>query len=144
MNEDAEERVVGHAYKAMEFKANELLALKGFRSKSHVCSQAALSKLLDRPDLARRLSQAYEDRQAYDYTSNPASMRAADSLEGFLENAEAYIRGRRRGDRWRVPLSSPALSSLLSRLVHHVRAQGEVRDHGCTVEHHDQAHERPG
>lgn len=88
---DTEDLVVGHAYKAMEFKANELLAVAGYRSKSHVCTQVALSKLLDRKELARPLSRAYHDRQAYDYTRDPGAMKAADTFQGFIAMAEGFI-----------------------------------------------------
>lgn len=88
---DTETLVVGHAYKAMEFKANELLGWAGYRSKSHVCTQVALSKLLDRKELARPLSRAYQDRQAYDYTRDPGAMKAADTFEEVIEVAEEYI-----------------------------------------------------
>lgn len=88
---DTEDLVVGHAYKAMEFKANELLGWAGYRSKSHICTQVALSKLLDRKDLARPLSRSYQDRQAYDYTRDPGAMKAADTFEAFIEMAETYI-----------------------------------------------------
>lgn len=88
---NAEQMVVGHAYGAMEAKANELLALRGFRSKSHVCTQMALSRLLDRRDLARTLSRVYEDRQIHEYTSDPRDMRSADSFASLLDLAAEYM-----------------------------------------------------
>lgn len=88
---DAEQMVVGHAYGAMEAKANELLAWQGYRSKNHLCTQVALSRLLDRDDLARPLSRVYEDRQTFEYTADPGSLRAATGYEELLAIAEAYI-----------------------------------------------------
>lgn len=91
LGSDAEQLAVGNAAFAMEFKANELLARSGWRSKSHVCTQVALSKLLGRKDLAGALSRAYHDRQAFDYTSDPDVMESAASVEEFIEVAGEYI-----------------------------------------------------
>lgn len=88
---EAEGLVVGHAAFAMEFKANELLALAGWLSKSHVCSQVALSRLLGRVDLAAALSKAYADRQVYDYTIDPGLLQSAGSLRQMVAYAEAFM-----------------------------------------------------
>lgn len=91
LGSEAEQLAVGQAAFAMEAKANELLARAGWRSRSHVCTQAALSKLLNRKDLASALSRAYEDRLAYDYTSDPGVMESAASPEEFVRVAERYM-----------------------------------------------------
>lgn len=88
---EGEQFVVGHAAMAMEAKANELLAWHGYHAKNHVCTQVGLSRILGLKDHARRLSIAYNDRVAYDYTADPTTMSTADTLEGFIEAAEAYI-----------------------------------------------------
>ncbi len=88
---DAAQMVVGHVYGAMEAKANQLLAVNGYRSKSHVCTQVALSRLLERKDLARPLSRAYRDRQIYEYTSDPGDRQAADTFEDLLGLARTFI-----------------------------------------------------
>jgi uncharacterized protein (UPF0332 family) len=91
LGSSAEQMAVGMAALAMEAKSNGLLAVAGWRSKSHVCTQAALSKLLERKDLAARLSRAYEDRQVFDYTNDPEVMRSAPSTHEFVAMAEAYL-----------------------------------------------------
>lgn len=52
---------------ALEHKANQLLALKGYKVESHVCTQMALSRIVGRPDLARKISFVFESRQNIGY-----------------------------------------------------------------------------
>ena len=54
-------------YFAMEHKANQLLALKGYRVGSHICTQMALSRVLSRKDLARKISKVFDLRQNVGY-----------------------------------------------------------------------------
>ncbi len=54
-------------YFAMEHKANQLLALKGYKVESHICTQMALSRILDRKDLARTISKIFDLRQNIGY-----------------------------------------------------------------------------
>lgn len=91
LGSEAEQLAVGLAASSMEAKTNELLARTGWRSRSHVCTQVALSKLLNRKDLAGILSRAYSDRQVYDYTSDPGTMESAGSVDGFVGMAERYL-----------------------------------------------------
>ena len=55
------------AYFAMEHKANELLAVRGYKVESHVCTQAGLSRIVQRKDLAKQLSEIFTLRQNIGY-----------------------------------------------------------------------------
>ncbi len=52
---------------AMEHKANQLLALQGYKVESHVCTQAGLSRIAGRKDLAKMLSDIFALRQGVGY-----------------------------------------------------------------------------
>ena len=54
-------------YFALEHKANQLLALRGYKVESHLCTQIALSRVLQRKDLARTMSEVFELRQNVGY-----------------------------------------------------------------------------
>lgn len=54
-------------YFAMEHKANQILALNGYKVESHICVQIALSRILDKKDLARKISKVFELRQSVGY-----------------------------------------------------------------------------
>ncbi len=55
------------AYFAIEHKANQLLALLGYKVESHVCTQMGLSKIAGRKDLAKQLSDMFTLRQNIGY-----------------------------------------------------------------------------
>ncbi len=55
------------AYFSMEHKANQLLALYGYKVESHVCTQIGLSKIVQRKDLAKMLSDIFTLRQNIGY-----------------------------------------------------------------------------
>lgn len=52
---------------AMEHKANQLLALHGYKVESHVCTQMALSRILEKKELAKQLSKVFDSRQYIGY-----------------------------------------------------------------------------
>jgi len=54
-------------YFAIEHKANQILALKGYKIESHICTQIALSRILGRKDLAKIISSVFESRQNIGY-----------------------------------------------------------------------------
>lgn len=54
-------------YFAMEHKANQLLALRGYKVESHICTQMALSRIVERKDLARKISEVFALRQNVGY-----------------------------------------------------------------------------
>ncbi|MBI5072981.1 hypothetical protein HZA99_04130 [Candidatus Woesearchaeota archaeon] len=54
-------------YFAMEHKANQLLALNGYKVESHICTQLGLSRLLKKKELARKISEVFQERQTIGY-----------------------------------------------------------------------------
>ncbi len=54
-------------YFAMEHKSNQILALNGYKVESHICTQIALSRILKRKDLAKKISAVFESRQNVGY-----------------------------------------------------------------------------
>ena len=54
-------------YFAMEHKANQLLVLQGYKVESHLCTQMGLSRILQRKDLAKQLSDIFTLRQNIGY-----------------------------------------------------------------------------
>ena len=74
-------------YFAMEHKANQILALKGYKVESHICVQIALSRVLGRRALAKKISRVFELRQNIGYR-----MFLAHSEEE-RENTEKIING---------------------------------------------------
>ncbi len=68
------------AYFSMEHKANQLLALYGYKVESHICTQIGLSKIVQRKDLAKMLSDIFTLRQNIGYR-----MTLTQSQENKLE-----------------------------------------------------------
>lgn len=54
-------------YFAMEHKANQLIALQGYKVESHICTQLAISRIVGRKDLAQKLSTVFNERQDIGY-----------------------------------------------------------------------------
>lgn len=54
-------------YFAMEHKANQLLALHGYKVESHICTQIGISRIVGRKDLAQKLSIVFTERQEIGY-----------------------------------------------------------------------------
>jgi len=52
---------------AMEHKANQLLAVHGYKVESHICTQIGLSRIIGRKDLAKKLSDIFALRQSIGY-----------------------------------------------------------------------------
>ncbi|MEK6853821.1 MAG: hypothetical protein AABX60_00675 [Nanoarchaeota archaeon] len=71
---------------AMEHAANALIALKGYSITDHKCAQIFFSKLLNREDLAKALSRAYNARIAFNYRNNLNDYRDKTEAEEFLQN----------------------------------------------------------
>lgn len=57
--------LIGHF--AMEHKGNQLLALHGYKVESHICTQIGLSRIVERKDLAKKLSDIFTLRQSVGY-----------------------------------------------------------------------------
>lgn len=74
------------AYFSLEHKANQLLALYGYKVESHICTQMGLSRVVQRKDLAKMLSDIFTLRQNIGYR-----MALTQSQESKLE-AERVIK----------------------------------------------------
>ena len=61
-------------YFAMEQKAYEILALKGFKVTSHVCAIKGMSRIIGKKELANVLSKAYDNRLEVNYIGNIATV----------------------------------------------------------------------
>lgn len=86
-----EPRAPGQAYFAMEHKANELRARNGWASKAHDCTAAALELMLNRKDLADRLTASYRERKKYDYTHDPRDLATGKKLSDLIDTARAFM-----------------------------------------------------
>ena len=65
---------------AMEHAATALSAKRGYSITEHKCAQIFFSKMLNREDLAKALSRAYNARIAFNYRNN---------LSDYIDKAEA-------------------------------------------------------
>lgn len=74
------------AYFSLEHKANQLLALYGYKVESHICTQMGLSRVAQRKDLAKMLSDIFTLRQNIGYR-----MALTQSQESKLE-AERVVK----------------------------------------------------
>ena len=70
---------------AMEHAANSLIAQKGYKVTDHKCAQIFLSKMLNREDLAKALSRAYNERIAFNYRQNLSDYKDKSEAEEFLQ-----------------------------------------------------------
>ena len=89
------------AHFAMEHKANQLLALHGYKIGSHVCSQIGLSKIAGRKDLAKKLSDIFTLRQSIGYrltlkqsdkSKEEAEKTFDEIVQPFFEEADKVIK----------------------------------------------------
>lgn len=71
---------------AMEHAANSLIAQNGYKVTDHKCAQIFLSKMLNREDLAKALSRAYNARIAFNYRNNLSDFIDKAEAEEFLQN----------------------------------------------------------
>lgn len=71
---------------AMEHAANALIAQKGYSVTDHKCAQIFFSKMLNREDLAKALSRAYNARIAFNYRNNLSDYTDKTEAEEFLQN----------------------------------------------------------
>lgn len=71
---------------AMEHAATALIAQKGYSITDHKCAQIFFSKMLNREDLAKSLSRAYNARIAFNYRNNLSDYRDKTEAEEFLQN----------------------------------------------------------
>lgn len=71
LNGEAKLMAIEEGYYVMLHKANEALALAGFKSKTHECTLMGLRGIFNVPDLADDLRRAYQERRNVDYYINP-------------------------------------------------------------------------
>ncbi len=79
-------------YFALEHKANEILAFKGYKIKDHVCIIKAISKILERSDLAKELANAYNERLNANYIMSFSTIENdKEYAKRFLEKVKKFI-----------------------------------------------------
>lgn len=82
---------IREGYYVMMHKANEALALAGFKPRTHVCTLLGLRGVFNAPDLADKLRRAGRERQNVDYFIDPEHPELAefagpgDFVEGTME-----------------------------------------------------------
>lgn len=74
---------------AMEHAATALIAQKGYSVTDHKCAQIFFSKALNREDLAKALSRAYNARIAFNYRNNLSDYTDKAEAEDFLQKEVA-------------------------------------------------------
>ncbi len=74
---------------AMEHAATALIAQKGYSITDHKCAQIFFSKVLNREDLAKALSRAYNARIAFNYRNNLSDYMDKAEAEEFLQKEVA-------------------------------------------------------
>ncbi|HLC65735.1 MAG TPA: hypothetical protein VJI46_06460 [Candidatus Nanoarchaeia archaeon] len=87
------------AHFAMEHKSNQLIALYGYKIESHVCTQVGLSRIAQRKDLAKKLSDVFALRQGVGYRmslklseeSRKESEKVVDGAVSFFEEVDKAI-----------------------------------------------------
>lgn len=79
---------IEEGYYVMLHKANETLAMAGFRPKTHECTLLGLRGIFNAPDLADDLRRAYHERRNVDYYMNPEKPELEEfkDPEDFVEN----------------------------------------------------------
>lgn len=88
LNGEAPLMAIVEGYYVMLHKANQALALAGFKSKSHECTLIGLRGIFNVPDLADDLRRAYQERRNVDYYINPDNPQLEEfkSPSRFVEN----------------------------------------------------------
>lgn len=79
---------IREGYYVMLHKANEALALAGFKPRTHECTLLGIRGVFNAPELADMLRRASEERRNVDYYINPEKPELVEFAgpEGFVEN----------------------------------------------------------
>ena len=79
---------IRQGYYVMLHKANEALALAGFKVSTHECTLLGIRGIYNAPDLADSLRRASEERTNVDYDMDPSEpqLRHFDSASAFVED----------------------------------------------------------
>jgi uncharacterized protein (UPF0332 family) len=101
LGSDAELLVFKEGYYAMLHKANEAVAVAGFKPETHECTLLGLRGLYNAPDAADTLRRAKAERTNVDYGMNPAEPTLAEfndpgtflseEVEPFFEAVDTLI-----------------------------------------------------
>ena len=84
LKSDTPNIAVALGFFAIEHKANALISLHGYDIKSHECTPIFLSRILNRKDLARMFSKAFDLRISYNYKLDLKS-KDIDEVRDFIE-----------------------------------------------------------
>ena len=78
---------IREGYYVMMHKANEALALAGFKPRNHECTLLGIRGVFNAPGLADMLRRAYEERRNVDYFIDPENPELAEFAgpESFIE-----------------------------------------------------------
>lgn len=79
---------IREGYYVMLHKANEALALAGFKTRTHECTLLGVRGLFNAPELADMLRRAYQERRNVDYYIDPEN----PELEAFA-GPEEFVTG---------------------------------------------------
>ena len=90
LKSDTPNTAVADGFFAMEHKANALIALHGYSIKNHECTPIALSRVLERKDLAQELSEASKLRIVYNYRLDLKSKNEKE-VKDFIEKTVIYF-----------------------------------------------------
>lgn len=92
---------IREGYYVMLHKANEALALAGFKTRTHECTLLGIRGIFNAPELADMLRRAYRERRNVDYYINPQdpeleeypgpSQFVSDTVDRFVEAVDALI-----------------------------------------------------
>lgn len=79
---------IRQGYYVMLHKANEALALAGFKANTHTCTLLGIRGIFDAPKLADSLRRASEERKVVDYQMDPSNpqLQHYSSASEFIEN----------------------------------------------------------
>jgi uncharacterized protein (UPF0332 family) len=94
LGSEADLIAIVEGYYSMLHKANEALALAGFKPDSHKCTMLGIRGVFERSDLAKNLQEGMDERVNVDYYMNPEKSDSEDlsSPDEFIENkVEPFI-----------------------------------------------------
>lgn len=94
LGSEADLIAIVEGYYSMLHKANEALALAGFKPDSHKCTMLGIRGVFERSDLAKDLQEGMDERINVDYYLNPEKPDSESFTDpgDFIENkAEPFI-----------------------------------------------------
>jgi uncharacterized protein (UPF0332 family) len=92
---------IREGYYVMLHKANEALALAGFKARTHECTLLGIRGVFNAPDLADMLRRAFEERRNVDYYIDPENPEleefagpeqfVEETMKRFVEQVDELI-----------------------------------------------------